>query len=56
MYRELEANAQKSAAEEPAPSGDCPCICGEPSPADDGEIPAGNRSAVDLEQYWDIHG
>ncbi|MBK9474437.1 MAG: hypothetical protein IPO18_19565 [bacterium] len=56
MYRELEARDEKSAAKEPSPDGVCPCACGEPAPADDGDSPAGNRTAVTAEQYWEYNG
>lgn len=56
MYRELETAGGKPAPEEPSPEGMCPCTCGEPASADDGEAPPGNRTAVNLEQYWEYNG
>ena len=56
MYRELDTPAEPIQAEKPDTSTPCDCVCGEPAPADAAEAPAGNKTAVIMEVYWDING
>ena len=56
MYRELEVLPDAPRAENPESPTPCDCVCGEPAPADSAESPAGNKTAVIMEVYWDING
>lgn len=56
MYRQLETYRAKPTPEEPVPAGVCNCACSEPVPSDGGDVPAGNRSVVQVQEYWDING
>ena len=56
MYRELETRPDQAKAEESKSPAPCDCVCSEPAPADGDEAPAGNKSAVILQVYYDING
>lgn len=62
MFKELESTTRDQALAKdpepgtPAPAAPCDCTCVQPTPADGGEAPAGNRSLVLTGVYWDING
>jgi hypothetical protein len=56
MYRELEVAPDLIRAGDAASPAPCDCVCGEPAPADVDEAPAGNKSAVYIELYFEING
>lgn len=56
MYREMEPVPDPDPTGIPESPAPCNCDCGEPTTADGDEGPAGNKSAVDFEMYWDING